>query len=92
MSLSCLSNDPGFSPRHLMPRRTGLEGLEGEIHIRMHDTHMSRQRIIPTERLLLRTQVTPHFLLPTVIHRLFVSRQIVASAEDGVTWFAGAGV
>lgn len=55
----------------------------------MYHPHVSRQRIIPGERLLFRAQMTPHLLFSRVVNGIFVPRQIVRSREDGVARFAG---
>lgn len=58
----------------------------------MHDPHVSGQRIIPREGLLLGAEVTSHFLLPRVMNRVFVACQIIRPREDRVARFAGARV
>ncbi len=54
----------------------------------MHHPHMSRQRIIAAERLLLSAQPTAHLLLLPIVDRVLMSRQVIAPAEDRIARLA----
>jgi len=56
--------------------------------VRVNDSEMSGERIVPAERLLLRTQRAVDLLLPGVVDRILVPREIVRAREDGVAWLA----
>lgn len=58
----------------------------------MHDAHVTCQCVIPAECLFLSAQVTPDLLLAIIVDRIFVSRKVVAAAEDRVARLAGARV
>lgn len=58
----------------------------------MHDAHVSCQCIVPAECLLLSAQMAPNLLLAIVVDRVFVSREIVATAELCVARLAGLGI
>ena len=51
---------------------------------RMHHSQVPRERVIPAEALLLGAQRTVHLLLARIVDRVFVSREIVRSGEDGI--------
>ncbi len=55
----------------------------------MHHAHVPCQGIVPTERLLLRAQVTSDLLLAIAVDRVFMSCEVVASAEDRIAGLAG---
>jgi len=54
----------------------------------MDDAHVSRQRIIAGEGLLLHAESAADFLLTTVVDRVFMTSEIVRPGEDGVAGFA----
>ena len=56
--------------------------------IRVHDSQMSGESIVPAERLLLGAQRTVHLLLAAVVDGVLVPGQIVRPREDGVARFA----
>jgi len=56
--------------------------------IRVNDSEMSGERVVPAERLFLGAQRTVHFLLPGVVDRVLVPGQVVRAREDGVARFA----
>ena len=53
---------------------------------------MARQGIVPAERFFLGAEMTPDLLLPIIMYRVFVPREVVAATEDGVARFPRAGV
>jgi len=57
--------------------------------IRMAHSEVACKGIVPTEGLLLGTQVTAHLLLACVVDRILVSCEIVRSRENGVAGLAG---
>jgi hypothetical protein len=57
--------------------------------LRVHDSHVSRQCVVPTETLFFCTKLTPHLLLPGIMDGIFMPREIVRSAEDCVAGFSG---
>jgi hypothetical protein len=59
-----------------------------EVDLRMHDSHMSRQRIVP-RNVFLRAKVTPDLLLTGVVDRVLVPGEIVGPRKDGVAGLAG---
>ena len=58
--------------------------LAREVDLGMYHAHVSRERIISREGLLLDTEDTPDFLFSVVVNGAFVSRQIVWPREDTV--------
>jgi hypothetical protein len=64
--------------------------LAGPVNIGMHHAHVSGQRIIPRECLLLGAKMTSHFLLPRIVNSIFMTRKIIRPREDRVARFAGA--
>lgn len=58
--------------------------LARPVDLRVDNTHMPRQRIIPRESLLLSTEVTPDFLFGRVVFRILVAREIVRTREDNI--------
>jgi len=50
----------------------------------MHDAHVTCQSIISAECLLLSAQVTSDLLLAIAVDRVFMSRKVVATAEDRI--------
>ncbi len=54
------------------------------LNLGMHHPHVSCQRIIARERLLLATHGTSDFLLAVVVNRFLVTRQIIRTGEDRV--------
>lgn len=66
--------------------------LAREFHLGMADPEVSCQGIVPTERLLLRAQMTSNLLLARIVNGVLVTSEIVRPREDGVTWFARAGI
>ena len=63
-----------------------------EIHIRMTHAEMSCQSIVPAESLLLSAEMTSHLLLACIVDSVFMPREVVRSAEDGIAGLAGRGV
>lgn len=55
----------------------------------MHHPHVSCQRVVPAERLLLRTDRAVHLLLPRIVDGVLVAGQIVGPREDGVAGLSG---
>ena len=60
-----------------------------ELDIRVAHAVVPSECVRPTERLLVCTEVTPYFLFPGVMDRVFVPRKVVGSREDSVAWLAG---
>lgn len=51
--------------------------VAGEVHVRVRYAHMSYQCVAPAEGLFFRVQMAPNLLLPVVVDRVFMPRQIV---------------
>ena len=60
--------------------------------IRVDDTQMAGEGVVPAERLLLGAQRTVHLLLAGIVDRVLVPGQIVRSREDRVARLARRGV
>jgi len=58
--------------------------LAGEIDFRMHDAHVSGERVIPGEGLVLDTKRTANLLLAGIVNGVFMTGQVVRSRENGV--------
>jgi len=56
--------------------------------IRVDDTQMAGEGVVPAERLLLGAQRTVHLLLAGIVDRVLVPGQIVRPREDGVARLA----
>jgi hypothetical protein len=57
--------------------------------LRMNDSQVPRERIVPAEGFLLGAQRAVHLLLARVVDGVFVSCQVVGPGEDCVTWLSG---
>lgn len=57
--------------------------------LRMYDSQVPRERIVPAEGLLLGAQRAVHLLLACVVDGVFVSCQVVRPGENGVAWLSG---
>lgn len=67
----------------------GFADLARPVHVRMHNSHVPGQGIVPGKGLLLGTEVAAHFLLPGVVDRVFVTGEVIRSREDRVARLAG---
>jgi hypothetical protein len=66
--------------------------LAREVHLRMHDTHVSRQSIVARECLLFDAKRATDFLLASVVDGVLVTGEIIRTREDRIARLAGCGV
>ena len=66
--------------------------LAREVHLGMHNTHVSCQRIVARECLLFSAQGTADLLLTSVVDSVLVTGEIVWTREDRVARLASCGV
>jgi len=55
----------------------------------MNNPHMSGQRVVPAECLLLGTKMTADFLLAPIVYRIFMPGKIIRPRENGIARLAG---
>jgi len=63
--------------------------LAREVHLRMHDTHVSRQSIVAREGLLLYAERAANFLFAGIVNGVLVTGEIIRTREDRITRLAG---
>ena len=73
-------------------RTTPAPVLTRKVHLRMHDTHVSRQSIIAREGLLLYAERAADFLLAGIVNSILVTGEIIRTREDRIAGLAGCGV
>ena len=66
--------------------------LAGPVNIRVHNSHVSGQRVISGESFFLGTKMTSHLLLPRVVNSVLVTCKIIRPRKDRIARLAGAGV
>jgi len=59
-----------------------------KVNFRVNDSHMSRQSIVTTERLLFATVLASNLLLSAVVNGVLVPSEVIWSTEYGSAWLA----